>query len=134
VSHAQIGFAYARVALNFTERASGDDLAEAKHVDNRGHVDLKADLMELFYETLGDEYVPTLEAIKAWLDDPATGRDPDLNLSRQVVPRLYGEVNQGRIPCVVRAFQPHEDWTMHAYHLYYPGTGRFQNIVPKREG
>jgi len=25
-------------------------------------------------------------------------------------------------------------WTMHAYHLYYPGTGRFQNIVPKREG
>ena len=74
------------------------------------------------------------EAIKEWLDDPATAHDPDLNLSRQVVPRLYGEVTQGRIPCVVRAFQPHEAWTMHAYHLYYPGTGRFQNIVPKREG
>lgn len=74
------------------------------------------------------------EAIRAWLEDPATALEPDLPLSRQVLPRLYTEATQGRIPCAVRAFHPHEMWTMHAYHLYYPGTGRFQNIVPKREG
>jgi hypothetical protein len=74
------------------------------------------------------------EAVRKWMEDPITAMDPDLGLSRQVVPRLFGEVAQGRIPCVVRAFQAHESWSMHAYHLYHPGTGRFQNIVPKREG
>lgn len=74
------------------------------------------------------------DAIRTWLDSPEIADDHDLELSRQVLPRLYGEVAQGRIPCVLRAFQPHERWVLHAYHLYYPGTGRFQNIVPKREG
>ena len=74
------------------------------------------------------------EAIQAWLDDPATASDHDLALSRQVLPRLYTEVAQGRIPCALRVVQPHEGWTLHGYHLYYPGTGRFQNIMPKREG
>jgi hypothetical protein len=74
------------------------------------------------------------EAVRKWMDDPLVASDPDLALTRQVVPRLFGELAQGRIPCVVRAFQAHESWNMHAYHLYHPGTGRFQNIVPKREG
>lgn len=74
------------------------------------------------------------EAIRQWLDDPSTAGEPDIALSRQVLPRLYTEVAQGRIPCAVRAYHPHEQWTMHCFHLYYPGTGRFQNIVPKREG
>ncbi len=73
-------------------------------------------------------------AIRAWLESPETAHDADLILSRQVLPRLFPEVAQGRIPCAVRAVNAHEGWVMHAYHLYYPGTGRFQNIVPKREG
>lgn len=73
-------------------------------------------------------------AIRAWLDSPAVVGDADLALSRQVLPRLFPELAQGRVPCAVRVVNAHEGWTMHAYHLYYPGTGRFQNIVPKKEG
>lgn len=73
-------------------------------------------------------------AIRAWLESPAVAQDADLALSRQVLPRLFPESAQGRLPCVVRVLNPHEGWVMHAYHLYYPGTGRFQNIVPKKEG
>ncbi|MBK9579734.1 MAG: hypothetical protein IPK50_15145 [Fibrobacterota bacterium] len=71
--------------------------------------------------------------IRAWLESPQVAGDTDLALSRQVLPRLFGDT-QGRIPCALRARHPHEMWTAHAYHLYYPGTGRFQNIVPKKEG
>ena len=71
--------------------------------------------------------------IRRWLEDPVVAADPDAGLSRQVLPRLFGDVAQGRIPCAVRAFHPQELWAVHAYHLYHPGTGRFQNIVPKRE-
>lgn len=74
------------------------------------------------------------EAIGQWLQSEEVAKDADLTLSKQVLPRLYAEVAQGRVPCAVRAHNPHESWTAHAYHLYYPGTGRFQNIVPKREG
>lgn len=73
-------------------------------------------------------------AIREWLESPEVANDADLLLSKQVLPRLYPEVAQGRLPCAVRAVHAHEGWVMHAYHLYYPGTGRFQNIVPKREG
>ncbi|HNY32473.1 MAG TPA: hypothetical protein PKO15_16425 [Fibrobacteria bacterium] len=72
-------------------------------------------------------------AIRSWLESPLVAGDPDLALSRQVLPRLFGDT-QGRIPCVLRARHPQEMWTAHAYHLYYPATGRFQNIMPKKEG
>jgi len=74
------------------------------------------------------------EAIRSWLENPKHASDTDINLARQVLPRLYPELSQGRIPCVLRIVNAHEGWNMHAFHLYYPGTGRFQNIVPKREG
>ncbi len=72
------------------------------------------------------------EAIRAWLDSPLVQYDLDLPLSRQVLPRLYPEIAQGRQACAVRVVNVHEGWTLHCYHLYYPGTGRFQNIVPKK--
>lgn len=72
-------------------------------------------------------------AIRSWLESPEVANDADLTLSRQVLSRLYPEIAQGRLPCALRIVNAHEGWVMHAYHLYYPGTGRFQNIVPKRE-
>jgi hypothetical protein len=59
---------------------------------------------------------------------------PETSVSAQVLPRLYPETAGGRIPCVVTAESITQGWSAVAYHMYYPGNGRFQNIVPKTGG
>ena len=71
-------------------------------------------------------------ALRTWLDNTPEW-ESDRNTSTAVLPRLYPEAAQGRLPCVVRSLSTHGGWSNHAYHLYFPSSGRFQNIVPKKE-
>lgn len=86
----------------------------------RGMIDVHIDLI------LGENHLrPWLEALP--------DHEPDRSTTLAVLPRLYPESAQGRLPCVARCTSMHGGWTSHAYHLYYPSSGRFQNIVPKKE-
>lgn len=70
--------------------------------------------------------------LRSWYESlPDT--EPDKATTAAILPRLYPESAQGRLPCVVRSRSVHADWISHGYHLYYPGSGRFQSIVPKKE-
>jgi len=71
-------------------------------------------------------------AVRSWIDQVPEW-ETDRVVSAAVLPRLYPEAAQGRLPCVLRSISPHGGWCSHAYHLYYPTSGRFQNIVPKKE-
>lgn len=71
-------------------------------------------------------------ALKSWLEHVPPNH-PDRATSIAVLPRLLPEAAQGRLPCVIEARSPHADWNLHGYHLYHPSSGRFQNIVPKKE-
>jgi len=85
-----------------------------------GMVDVHIDLM------VGES------TLRPWFDAlPDT--EADKATTAAVLPRLYPEAAQGRQPCVIRARSVHSDWVSHGYHLYYPGSGRFQSIVPKKE-
>lgn len=71
--------------------------------------------------------------LRQWMEGiPAS--HPDRSTTAVVLQRLFPEAAQGRLPCVIEASNPHASWDMHGYHLYHPASGRFQNIVPKKEG
>lgn len=95
--------------------ASGENVIDSSMVD----VHLKLILGEL--------------PVRQWLETvPAS--HPDASTSQIVLQRLVPEAAQGRLPCMIEADCPHAGWNLHGYHLYHPASGRFQNIVPKKEG
>lgn|GEM_PF-1192547 len=71
-------------------------------------------------------------ALRPWLENVPDSH-PDRSTSAVVLPRLFPEAAQGRLPCVLEARSPHFGWDLHGYQLYHPSSGRFQNIVPKKE-
>lgn len=73
------------------------------------------------------------QPLRRWLENVPAWH-PDRPTTNVVLQRLFPEAAQGRLPCVVDAVSPHSGWDLHAYHLYHPASGRFQNIVPKKEG
>jgi hypothetical protein len=60
--------------------------------------------------------------------------DPEKSLAQQVLPRLLPEIANGRQASILHATAPAAGWSMVAWQLYYPQTGRFQNIAPRKEG
>jgi len=71
-------------------------------------------------------------SLRSWLEQTPEW-ETDRVTSAAVLPRLYPEAAQGRLPCAIRSISTHGGWCTHAYHLYFPSSGRFQNIVPKKE-
>jgi hypothetical protein len=73
------------------------------------------------------------EALVAWMDR-LPDSDPEKMLAAQVLPRLLPEIQNGRQASILHAVCSAAAWNLVAWQLYYPQTGRFQNIAPRKDG
>jgi len=73
------------------------------------------------------------EALVRWMNS-LPDFDPEKSLASQVLPRLLPEIANGRQASILHATASASGWSTVAWQLYYPQTGRFQNIAPRKEG
>jgi hypothetical protein len=73
------------------------------------------------------------EDLQDWMNGLAES-DPEKALAAQVLPRLLPEIQGGRQPSVLHTRHVAESWSVISWQLWYPGTGRFQNLAPRKDG
>jgi hypothetical protein len=93
-----------------------------------GNCDVDPSLVDLHARMVTGE-----EPLLRWVNS-LPDFDPEKALAQQVLPRLLPEINNGRQASILQATAPAAGWSMVAWQLYYPQTGRFQNIAPRKEG
>ena len=71
--------------------------------------------------------------LRDWMDG-LPENDPEKALAAQVLPRLLPEIQGGRQPSVLHTRHVAESWSVVSWQLWYPATGRFQNLAPRKEG
>lgn len=93
-----------------------------------GPVDVDPALVDLHARMVTGE-----ENLIRWMDS-LPNSDPEKMLASQVLPKLFQESSNGRQASVLQATSSLHGWSTVAWQLYYPQTGRFQNIAPRKEG